>query len=83
MNGLSSIRRPQVVRAGISMDTSSRTDPPFAAHGGNGFANEQWKKFVARTSAPDASLVHENNLIDRCKEIRSVIDDHDRHTALP
>jgi hypothetical protein len=40
-------------------------DPPFTAHRRNGIANEQGKKFLARTGAPDASLMHENNLIDQ------------------
>ena len=53
-----------MTRAAIGMVTL-RHDPPFAAHGRNGIANEQRKKFVARTSAPDASLMHENNLIDQ------------------
>jgi len=53
-----------VARAAISM-MMLRSDTRFAAHGRNGIANEQRKKFVARTSAPDASLMHENNLIDQ------------------
>jgi hypothetical protein len=58
------IRKTRVARAAISM-LVLRSDARFAAHGRNGIANEQGKKFVARTSAPDASLMHENNLIDQ------------------
>ena len=42
-----------------------RPGPRFAAHRRNGTAYEQGKKFLARTCARDASLMHENNLIDQ------------------
>ena len=64
MDGPRRIRQPRVARAAIRM-VMFRSDTRFAAHGRNGIANEQGKKFVARTSAPDASLMHENNLIDQ------------------
>jgi hypothetical protein len=53
-----------VARAAISM-VMFRPGPPFPAHGRNGIANEQGKEFVAHTCTPDASLMHENNLIDQ------------------
>jgi hypothetical protein len=64
MDGPRRIRKTRVARAAINM-VMLRSDTRFAAHGRNGIANEQRKKFVARTSAPDASLMHENNLIDQ------------------
>jgi hypothetical protein len=53
-----------VTWATIGMVTFRR-DPPFAAHGRNSVAKEHGKKFVSRTSASDASLMHENNLVDQ------------------
>jgi hypothetical protein len=53
-----------LTRAAVGMVTFSR-NPPFTAHGRNGIAKEHGKKFVARTSTPDAALMHENNLVDQ------------------
>jgi hypothetical protein len=64
MDGLHRIRRPYVTRATISMMTFSH-GPRFAAHGRNGIAKQQRKKFLSRAGASDASLMHENNLIDQ------------------
>jgi hypothetical protein len=64
MDGPRGIRKTRTERAAISV-VMLRSDTRFAAHGRNGIANEQGKKFVARTSAPDAALMHENNLIDQ------------------
>ena len=62
MDGLHRIRRPCVTRVAIGLVTF-RHDPPFAAHGRDGIAKERGKQFVSRTSATDASLMHENNLV--------------------
>ena len=46
-------------------------------------SKERGKQLVTCTSATDAPLMHENNLVDQRKKTGSVIDDHDRHISLP
>jgi hypothetical protein len=39
--------------------------PGLAAYGRNGLTKEQGKELFARTRAPDAPVMHENNLVDQ------------------
>jgi hypothetical protein len=59
-----------------------RRDPRFVTLGRDRVAKKQGKKLFAGPRAPDATVMHEDNLVHQCKEIGSVIDDHDRYALL-
>lgn len=63
MDGPHRIRKTYVAWTAIGMVTIRH--PLFAALGRNGIANQQRKKFVARTGTSNAPLMHEDNLVDQ------------------
>lgn len=54
-----------------------------APHRRNRLAEQCRQHFIACADLPEPSLVHEHDLVDRGEQVRAVIDDDDRHLALP
>src|SRR5438046_1768317 len=66
---------------GLEMALTRRSR--IAMHRRDRLPQQHGKKFVACSYPPEASFVHEDDLVDQGKQVGSVIDDHDRYAVLP
>ena len=55
----------------------------FAMHRRDGLPEQHRKKFVACAEPAEATLVHEDDLVDEGKQIGAMVDDHDGRKKLP